>query len=75
MVKLHCQSTSTEVSQGSILEPGLFLSYANDVKYNILSSIKLFADDTALIKEIDKPVNDFRELNKDLGNPKFDRCD
>ena len=38
----------------------------NDVKYNILSSIKLFADDTALIKEIDNPVNDFRELNNDL---------
>jgi hypothetical protein len=36
----------------------LFLIYASDVKYNILSSITLIADDTALIKEIDNPVND-----------------
>jgi hypothetical protein len=40
--------------------------YVNDVKHNILSSIKLFADDTALIKEINNSVNDFRELNNDL---------
>jgi uncharacterized protein YggT (Ycf19 family) len=43
----------------------------NDVKYNILSSIKLFADDTALIKEIDNPVNDFRELNNNLERVDF----
>jgi hypothetical protein len=40
--------------------------YVNDVKYNILSSINLFADDIALFKEIDNPLNDFRELNKDI---------
>jgi hypothetical protein len=37
-------------------------SFANVVN----SSIKLFADDTALIKEINNPVNDFGELNNNL---------
>jgi len=44
----------------------LFLIDVNDVKYNILSSIELFADDTALIKEIDNPVYDLGELYIDL---------
>jgi hypothetical protein len=39
----------------------------SDVKHNILSSITLFADDTAFIKEINNHVNDFGELNNDLG--------
>jgi hypothetical protein len=60
------QSISAGVPQGSVIGPLLFVIYVNDVKHNILSSIKLFADDTALIKEINNPVNDFRELNNDL---------
>ena len=60
------QSISAGIPQGSILGFLLFLIYVNDVKYNILSSITLIADDTALIKEIDNPVNDFCELNNDL---------
>jgi hypothetical protein len=42
-----------------------FINVMNYSK-NILSSIKLFADDTALIKEIDNPVNDVHELNNDI---------
>ena len=60
------QSISAGVPKGSILDHLLFLIYANDVKYNILSSINLFADDIALFQKIDNPLNDFRELNKDI---------
>ena len=60
------QSISAGIHQGSVIGPLLFVIYVNDVKHNILSSIKLFADDIALIKEINNPVNDFRELNNDL---------
>ena len=59
------QSISSRMPKGSILGPLLLLTYVNDVKYNILNSIKLFADDTALFKEIDNPLNDFLELNND----------
>jgi hypothetical protein len=44
----------------------LFLIYDNDVKYNILSSITLFADEPVIIKEIYHPVNDFCELTNDV---------
>ena len=60
------QSISARVPQGLILFSLLFLTYVNDIKYNIISSIKLFADDTALIKEIDSPLKGFRELNNDI---------
>ena len=60
------QSISTGGPQGSIIDPLLFLIYVTDVKHNILSIIKLFADDSALIKEINNPVDEFRELNNDL---------
>ena len=59
------QSISAEVPQGLIIGTLLFLNYVSDIKYNILSIIRLFSDDTALIKEIDNPVNNFRELNND----------
>jgi hypothetical protein len=60
------QPISAGVPQGSILGTLLFLNYVNDVKYNILSSITLFVDDTSLIKKIDNLINDFRKLNNDL---------
>ena len=60
------QSISARVPRGNIIGPSLFSICANDVKYYILSSIKLFANDRAFIKEIDSPVNYFRKINNDF---------
>ena len=54
------------ITRGNIIGPSLFSTCANDVKYYILSSIKLFANDRAFIKEIDSPVNYFRKINNDF---------
>jgi hypothetical protein len=54
------QHISAGVPHGLISVPLLFLNYVNKVKYNFLGSIKLFADDTALIKEIDNLLNDLK---------------
>jgi hypothetical protein len=40
------------VPQGSVLGPALFLLYINDIKDKIHSSLKLFADDSILYREI-----------------------
>ena len=41
------------VPQGSVLGPTLFIIYINDMPDKILSTIKLFADDSKLLTEID----------------------
>ena len=38
-------SVTSGVPQGSVLGPGLFLFYMNDIPNNITSTIRLFADD------------------------------
>jgi len=53
------------VPQGTVLGPLLFLLFINDITVNLSSTIRLFADDCLLYKEI-KIARDTLELQQDL---------
>ena len=55
------------IPQGSVLGPILFLIFVKDLPDGVSSTIKLFADDTKLYREIQTP-EDSQELQKDLFN-------
>ena len=52
--------------QGSILEPLFFLVYINDLSVDIISTVKLFADDTSPFSIIHDAKTTAYELNKNL---------
>ena len=54
------------VPQGSILGPLFFQIYNNDVLIDIISNVKLFADNTSLFSIIYDAKATAHELNKDL---------
>ena len=65
-VKSNWASVKAGVPQGSVLGPLLFLVYINDLTDNIVSNIRLFADDTMIFQEVNNVQETARILNNDL---------
>jgi len=58
-------SVKSGVPQGSVLGPSLFLVYINDLPHGLTSRTRLFADDTALHRQV-ATKQDQKELQTDL---------
>ena len=58
-------NVTSGVPQGSVLGPVLFLLYINDIQEQIQSTMRLFADDSIVYREIRSP-EDHKILQQDL---------
>ena len=59
-------SIESGVPQGSVLGSLLFLVYINDLKRNIKSNVRFFADDTMLFSTVKNPKVSANDWNQDL---------
>ena len=64
--KSDFQEVLAGVPQGSVLGPTLFLVFINDIVENIMSVVRLFADDTSLSSSLDNAITRAETLNRDL---------
>ena len=69
VVSVNCSHSSPQpvpsgVPQGSVLGPVLFLLYINDITEHIQSTMRLFADDSIVYREI-KNIRDHALLQQD----------
>ena len=55
----------SDVPQGTVLGPLMFLLYINDISNNLTSHIRLFANDRVKFKTISSPENSLH-LQEDL---------
>ena len=67
-VSSNAASVTSEILQGSVLGPILFLIYVNDLPDIATSTVKLFADDTKIYRKIQKIYRkiQFISLSKSL---------
>ena len=64
-VSSEAVSVDSGVPQGSVLGPGLFLFYINDLQSRLTSKVRLFADDTIIYLTIAND-DDASTLQEDL---------
>ena len=63
----QCSPVESGVPQGTVLGPLLFLVYINDLPDNLSSSVRLFADDCIVYREIKGP-EDAKILQNDVNH-------
>ena len=60
------ENINARVTQGSILDPLLFLIYINELTEGLTTNVNLLTDDTSLFSVVHDTQTSVNDLNKDL---------